>query len=375
MTTPSMPPSSTPDWRAGRATTSVANQRLAAGGGQLDGLRAAAKSDPKGAIKEVAKQFEALFMQELMKSMRAATQGSGMLDNPGSEMATGLLDQQYATEMTGRPGGLAEAIARQLERQTGLSGGTVGTGGTGAALPGGGFQLPARPAAIQGLQGAQGPQGAAPNTVGTGRMSFSQGTQAASRYAQLDPAARIDTPAEFVQAHADAAEAVAADSGIPAHFMLAQAAHETGWGRKQIVGQDGTVSHNLFGIKAGPGWTGPSVVATTTEVINGQPQKVQARFRAYATPEDSFRDYARLIGNSPRYQGVMASLKGGDASHPQTATAFAQGLQRAGYATDPQYAAKLGRVIDTTTRVQRQLDAGAQARVDNGPAGRVNTSA
>jgi flagellar protein FlgJ len=372
MTTPSMPPSSTPDWRAGRATTSVANQRLAAGGGQLDGLRAAAKSDPKGAIKEVAKQFEALFMQELMKSMRAATQGSGMLDNPGSEMATGLLDQQYATEMTGRPGGLAEAIARQLERQTGLSA-AAGAGG----LPSSSFPLPARPGSLQNLQGL-----APVGTGGTGRpahamgqTAMNAGPQAAARYAQLDPSARIDTPAEFVQAHADAAQAVAADSGIPAHFMLAQAAHETGWGKRQIVGQDGTVSNNLFGIKAGPGWSGPSVVATTTEVIDGQPQKVQARFRAYATAEESFRDYARLIGNSPRYQGVMNSLKAGDTGAPQTAAAFAQGLQRAGYATDPQYAAKLGRVIDTTTRVQRQLDAGLQARVDNGPAGRVNTSA
>ena len=361
-----MPPGSTPDWRASRSTASAASQRLAAGGGQLDGLRAAAKSDPKGAIKEVAKQFEALFMQELMKSMRAATQGSGMLDNPGSEMATGLLDQQYATEMTGRPGGLAEAIARQLERQTGLS------GAAGPAPASGAFLLPARPAALQGLQGVQGVQGV---QGGASPSSFSAGTQAASRYAQLDPAARIDTPAEFVQAHGEAAEAVAADSGIPAHFMLAQAAHETGWGRRQIVGQDGTVSNNLFGIKAGPGWTGPSVVATTTEVINGQAQKVQARFRAYATPEESFRDYARLIGNSPRYQGVMASLRGGDASQPQTAAAFAQGLQRAGYATDPQYAAKLGRVIDTTTRVQRQLDAGQQARLDGSPAPRLNTSA
>ncbi|MGY0195460.1 flagellar assembly peptidoglycan hydrolase FlgJ [Leptothrix sp. BB-4] len=367
MSTPSMPTGNSPDWRASRSTTSVASQRLAAGGGQLDGLRAAAKSDPKGAIKEVAKQFEALFMQELMKSMRAATQSSGMLDNNGTEMATGLLDQQYASEMTGRPGGLADAIARQLERQTGLS------NGAGAALPTGGFQLPARPAAIQGLQGA-GPN-TNTNTIGAGRTSFSQGTQAASRYAQLDPAARIDTPAEFIQAHGDAAEAVASDSGIPAQFMLAQAAHETGWGRRQIVGQDGTVSNNLFGIKAGPGWTGPSVVATTTEVVNGQPQKVQARFRAYATPEDSFRDYARLIGSSPRYQGVMAGLKAGDAGNPQTATAFAQSLQRAGYATDPQYAAKLGRVIDTTARVQRQLDAGQQARVDTVPAARVNTSA
>ncbi|RZS57257.1 flagellar assembly peptidoglycan hydrolase FlgJ [Sphaerotilus mobilis] len=368
MTTPSMPAKTQPDWRASRSTTSVASQRLAAGGGQLDGLRAAAKSDPKGAIQEVAKQFEALFMQEIMKSMRAATQSSGMLDNNGTEMATGLLDQQYATEMTGRPGGLAEAIARQLERQTGLSNGASG------ANPAGGFQLPVRPAAIQNLQSLQ--------NVQNGQNGLSgqnvQGLKSAARYAQLDPAARVDTPAEFVQVHSDAAAAVAADSGIPAQFMLAQAAHETGWGRKQIVGQDGTVSNNLFGIKAGPGWNGPSVVATTTEVINGQPQKVQARFRAYASAEESFRDYARLIGNSPRYrdvmQGVVNSAKAGDGASPQTAAAFAQGLQRAGYATDPQYAAKLGRVIETTARVQRQLDASPQARVDT-LAPRVNTSA
>ncbi|MDP4299143.1 flagellar assembly peptidoglycan hydrolase FlgJ [Leptothrix discophora] len=366
MAAPTLPPSHAPDWRNSRSTPSVASQRLAAGGGQLDGLRAASKSDPKGAIKEVAKQFEALFMQEVMKSMRAASanssMSSGMLDNNGTEMATGLLDQQYATEMTGRPGGLAEAIARQLERQTGL--------GPVTPAPAGGYTLPARPAALQNLPGAQ----MSPGAARAASASFSQGTQAAARYAQLDPAQRIDTPAEFVQAHADAAEAAAADSGIPAHFMLAQAAHETGWGRKQIVGQDGTLSNNLFGIKAGPGWTGPSVVATTTEVVNGQPQKVQARFRAYASAEDSFRDYARLIGNSPRYQGVMNSLKAGDSATPQTAAAFAQGLQRAGYATDPQYAAKLGRVIDTTARVQRQLDAGQQARAD-APGPRLNTSA
>ncbi len=138
--------------------------------------------------------------------------------------------------------------------------------------------------------------------------------------------------------------------------MLAQAAHETGWGRREIRGADGTDSNNLFGIKAGAGWTGPTVTTTTTEVIDGQPQKVQAKFRAYATPEESFRDYARLIGNSPRYAGVVRA--GSDA------TAFAQGLQRAGYATDPQYAAKLGRVIETTARLQRDMGAVAQAQPD-----------
>jgi peptidoglycan hydrolase FlgJ len=164
----------------------------------------------------------------------------------------------------------------------------------------------------------------------------------------------------FLQRHGAAAEAVAGESGIPARFMLAQAAHETGWGRRSIKGADGSESNNLFGIKAGPGWTGPTVTTTTTEVVNGQPQKVQARFRAYASAAESFRDYARLIGNSPRYDGVMQAAQAAQAG-TGSATAFAQGLQRAGYATDPQYAAKLGRVIDTTERLQRRADSVAQA--------------
>jgi flagellar protein FlgJ len=328
------------------ATSQIASQRLAAGGGQLDGLRAAAGKDPKGAIQEVAKQFEALFMQELMKSMRATTMNSGMLENNGTEMATGLLDQQYATQMTGRPGGLADAIARQLERQmdTGPSGAGASSGGVGSTGTGQRFQdtaalrsqLAARYGQATGAKGAA----AAPTPV---PAASSSATAPAS-------------PEAFLQRHAAAAEAVAAESGIPARFMLAQAAHETGWGRRTIKGADGSESNNLFGIKAGPGWTGPTVTTTTTEVVNGQPQKVQASFRAYASAEDSLRDYARLIGNSPRYQGVMNAVASGDAA------GFAQGLQRAGYATDPQYAAKLGRVIDTATRLQRHAQAGiAQA--------------
>lgn len=106
---------------------------LAASGSNLAALKASARQDPKGAIREVAKQFEALFMQELMKSMRASTMSSGLLDNQASEMATGMLDQQYASQMTGLPGGLADAIARQLE----------GRSGAAAALPEGWRQLPA----------------------------------------------------------------------------------------------------------------------------------------------------------------------------------------------------------------------------------------
>ena len=310
------------------ATAQSPSQQLVAGGGSLGNLRATAHQDPKTAIKEVAKQFEALFMQELMKSMRATTMAEDASENNAGNMATGMLDQQYTTQLTGRPGGLADAIARQLERQM---------GGSAAAVPAAGSQgmpLPGR--SLSSARPAGSPVAA--------QVAAAYGSNATSN--DVTPASTGTAAAQsFLQRNGAAAQAVAAESGIPAQFMLAQAAHETGWGRKEIRGADGATSNNFFGIKAGGSWTGPTVTATTTEVINGQAQKVQAKFRAYATPEESFRDYAKLIGNSPRYAGVMRA--GNDAQ------AFAQGLQRAGYATDPQYAAKLSRVIQTTERLQR----------------------
>jgi flagellar protein FlgJ len=127
--------------------------------------------------------------------------------------------------------------------------------------------------------------------------------------------------------------------------MVAQAAHETGWGRREIRMADGSNSFNLFGIKASGDWKGPVARITTTEVVNGQASKTVQAFRAYSSYEESFADYARLMKNSPRYREVVASA--GDARR------FAQGLQSAGYATDPAYADKLGRVINTTLRLQR----------------------
>ncbi len=320
------------------------SQHLAASGSNLAALKASARQDPKGAIREVAKQFEALFMQELMKSMRASTMSSGQLDNQASEMATGMLDQQYASQMTGLPGGLADAIARQLE----------GRSGAAAAMPEGWRQLPAgsrwQPvqAQLSGERSVNATAAAAPSTA-----TSSTGSAAATGSGS---GSGLGAASRFIDQHRASAQAVAAESGIPAEFMLAQAAHETGWGRRDIRAADGSPSNNLFGIKAGPGWKGPVVVTTTTEVVNGQPQKVQAAFRAYATPQESFRDYAQLISTSPRYAGVMQVTN--------DAQAFARGLQRAGYATDPDYAVKLGRVIQTTRRLVDQADASsASARV------------
>jgi flagellar protein FlgJ len=199
--------------------------------------------------------------------------------------------------MSGLPGGLADVIARQLERQV-----------TGVAPPAGAANAP----------------------VGLGSTSTSA----------LQP-----NQAEFVNTHEGAARAAEAQSGIPAAFMIAQAAHESGWGKKQILNADGSSAHNLFGIKAGAGWKGPVTQITTTEVVDGQPRKVLAAFRAYASDADSFRDYAQMMKDSPRYASVVAA--------GNNAQGFAQGLQRAGYATDPAYADKLSRVINTTLRLQR----------------------
>ena len=281
----------------------------------LDGLRSRAAGDPQGAVREVAKQFETLFMNELMKSMRSTTLSSGMLDNAGTGMGSEMLDTQYATQLAGRPGGLSDAIMKQLERQMGLSPGPIPVTGSANNSP-------------------------APLTA----------TPQTTRLPQTGAAG-------FVQQHQSAAQQAEAATGIPAAFMVSQAALETGWGRKEIKHGDGSPSYNLFGIKATGGWKGPVAEITTTEYINGKAQKVVAKFRAYGSYAESFSDYARLMKESPRYRaavGTVASPPAADGSgRAERAAAFAQGLQKAGYATDPAYADKLTRVINTTLRLQR----------------------
>jgi peptidoglycan hydrolase FlgJ len=272
----------------------------------LQDLRSRAASDPKGAIREAAKAFETLFMQEVLKSMRAATLSTGMLDNEGTKLGKDLLDQQLSTQMSGLPGGLSEAITRQLMRQLGVSDNEL------------------------------------PGTISPARRSgFGAVPSASTDAAASKPA----TAADFVRQHAMSAQAASQATGLPASFMISQAALETGWGRREILHADGRTSHNLFGIKAGASWKGPVAEVTTTEYIDGKAQKVTARFRAYSSYAESFADYARLMKTSPRYASVIA--QGG------TAEGFAQNLQRAGYATDPAYAQKLAQVINTTLRLQR----------------------
>jgi len=278
-------------------------QSLAADGASLNRLKFQAGQATPAAVKETAKQFESLFMRELLKSMRDATASmkSGMMDSPGGDLGADLLDQQFAVQMAGQPGGLAEVIARQLMQQMGMK--------------------------DQAAQPAPTPDAAA---------------------------ATVPVPAaarSFVQQHGAAAQEVQRSSGLPASYMLGQAGHESGWGQREILMKDGSPSHNLFGIKAGGDWKGKVAEVTTTEYTDGVPHKTVARFRAYDSHAESFRDFAQLIGNSPRY--AQARQQTGSVQ------GWAEGLQDAGYATDPEYAAKLSRAINTTLRLQRASDAGS----------------
>ena len=287
-------------------------QSLASDPGALNALRfSAGQTGDKGkaALKETAKQFEALFMRELIKSMREATMKSGLMDGQGGQgdLGTELLDQQLAVKLTGMPGGLSEAIERQLSRQT-----------------------DAAVAAKEGTAGADNSTPAAPRAPAASTVSRAPAGQ---------------RQAGFVAEHSQAAASVARESGIPASFMIGQAGHETGWGKSEIRHRDGSPSYNLFGIKATSAWKGKVAEVVTTEYVNGTPRKTVAKFRAYDSYADSFRDYARLISKSPRYDQVMDQL--------HSVQGFASGLQRAGYATDPQYAAKLSRAINTTLSLQR----------------------
>ena len=284
--------------------------------------------DGKAALKQAAKQFEALFMRELIKSMREATMKSGMLDGEGTNLGGDLLDQQYAMQLTGLPGGLSAAIERQLSRQMTGSDGTT----------------PPPTAAVKStvVISAPGAISAPKEASATRAVETAPPVPGGSTVSRASVSSR---QADFVNQHSEAAAAVSRESGIPASFMIGQAGHETGWGKSEIRHADGAPSFNLFGIKATGGWEGKVASVTTTEYVHGTPQRTVAKFRAYDSYEDAFRDYARLIGNSPRYDKVMNNL--------DTPQGFASGLQKAGYATDPQYAAKLSRAINMALSLQR----------------------
>ena len=292
----------------------------------LGALRYAAKSDPAHSMQAVAKQFESMFMSILMKSMRSTTQGGGFFDNEQTRLYTEMMDQQVAQKIatTGKGLGLADMLLTQMKRNTSAASETP----DGQPIP-----LRREPVAIPLKREA----------AAIPLKSTLPGSDMIPLVNSMVETKGVATPKAFVAAVWPHAVETAQDLGVSPQALLAQAALESGWGKREIRLADNSTSHNLFGIKAGPEWHGKVAETRTTEYVNGVAQTQVARFRAYDSYQDAFRDYADLLKGSPRYAGV---LQANDANQ------FAVALQQAGYATDPAYATKLSRVMASETMRQ-----------------------
>lgn len=280
-------------------------------------LRARAASGDPEALRGAARQFEAMVVQIMLKTMRQTrftAEGDTFGDSNNLKVYQDLLDQQWAQKMvTGKGLGFADAIVKRL-----------GVEAAGKAIQ---ERLDADIAGLSESTAALAEQMAAPAPA---PVSAAQPATPA-----VIPAAQAsDRPGQFLASLLPHARQAEAATGVPARFILGHAALESGWGQREIRDADGQASHNLFGIKA-TGWTGANAEVTTTEYRQGLAMKVSQRFRAYADYAEAFTDYARLL--QQRYGDAVAA--GDDAA------AFAQGLARGGYATDPAYADKLQRTI------------------------------
>ena len=290
----------------------------------LGELKQSAKAGTPEALKGAATQFEAMFINMMMNSARdASAPQEGMLDNQQTKMFTGMLDQQLSQNLAKRGVGLADMLIKQLSAQN-TNAQALAIGGGQSVTPPATMPAPGSAEALMKAPGALLAPSAMPATPG------------------ISASGRVQSPhvRHFQEKLAGHADEAARATGIPAKFMLGQAALESGWGKREIRHADGSNSHNLFGIKAGPGWKGKVATAVTTEYVNGVPQTKVEKFRSYDSYADSFKDYAKLITKNPRYEKVLANAT--------DASGFAHGLQKAGYATDPLYAAKLTRIIKHT---------------------------
>ena len=281
---------------------------------QFSALRAGADTRDPAAVREVAGQFEALFVESLMKNMRAAKLADPIFGNQAQhETYQRLLDQQYALELTSGKGlGLADMLVDQL---------------TGDAVP----------------------------IERSWRLPLTDGPPATG---DMRTPIRSDLawehPEDFVQDVWKHAQKAARRLGVSAKALVAQAALETGWGQHVMSSNNGANSFNLFGIKAGPEWDGATAVRPTIEFVDGVARRETAKFRAYPNIAAAFDDYVRLIDGNPRFANVR--------NNSTSVSGFAEALQAAGYATDPQYASKISEIA--TGRTMRSAIADLKIRVE-----------
>ena len=270
----------------------------------INGL-AALKKDPNSpqALRAVAQQVDALFLQMMLQSMReASAEISGTPASNEMSMYQDMFDKQIALTLSQHQGlGLGTALTRQMGHAS------------------------AKPAA-------------APATTAPGALRPPVTRAATAAPAAPDIAAQA---AKFVSEVLPTIRSAAQALGVDPLGMLAQAALETGWGQRMPAKADGTSSLNLFGIKAGGGWSGAEATATTVEVAGGIATQHRAAFRAYGSVQESVNDFIGLLSSSPRYREALAA--GGSAQ------AYVAGIGNAGYASDPEYSHKLNEVLNSAT--------------------------
>ncbi len=309
----------------------------------LNRLKYSARTDSDEALKGAAKQFEAVFIQSMLKSMRDAIPKSDLFASSQSKLYQSMMDQQWSQTLSERGMGLADKLVAWMENQKKALE-TLKEIDLLADIP--------RVQPKQLHQFNPVPATAVETPQPSAALAANRDKIAAEPFAPARVAPEKPTPtgavrpadlhnsgagASFLAMLTEPASNSSQKSGIPAELMLAQAVLETGWGKHQITTENGSNSHNLFGIKAGASWTGKVTTVTTHEYVGNQRIVMKDQFRVYDSYEAAFDDYAALIGGSERYRGVL------EANSPEQA---ARALQHGGYATDPKYAEKLISLIE-----------------------------
>lgn len=272
----------------------------------LADLRRVAKQDSDAALEEVAAQFEAIFIQMMLKSMRDASLSEGIFDSDQSEMYMSMFDQQIALDLSSKGAfGIAALMVQQLANNKISQSNSVSTPISGSLTD--------------------------------TKRSYPQGKVESVKGKEVVP--EFTSPQAFIDYMLPKAEQAAIKLGIDSQVLIAQAALETGWGHKIIKRDDGSSTYNLFGIKADQRWSGAEATVGTLEYSDGLMKREMANFRAYDSFQQSFDDYVDFVKQGPRYQRALG--------HDGSARHYIQALQEEGYATDPAYAEK---VIDIMQR-------------------------
>ncbi|WP_051202037.1 flagellar assembly peptidoglycan hydrolase FlgJ [Ferrimonas senticii] len=305
----------------------------------IDKLRQQAQADPEASLRQVAQQFEGIFLGMMLKSMREANESFKDADSPFHSNQTDFYqqmhDSQLVTEMSNQGSlGLAELIVQQLRPTLAKPEAAAANSDAPTATTVTELAMPPRP--IKAVAAV-----ADKSTVAASSLEVIADSDAVdnSRAMVVEPL-YFSQPQQFIEAMLPAATDAGKKLGQDPRLLVAQAALETGWGQKILSGAQGQSSHNLFNIKADGRWQGPTTAVSALEYQDGLPVLQRSKFRVYDSLKASFDDYVQFL-QQPRYQQALTAT---------TAEGFAVALQQAGYATDPKYAAKIINLFQRLTQ-------------------------